>query len=204
MEGNFTKPILPDLPGLERHQSLKRWERMSQSKALRRRDEESDNPALPCPWKSMDKISADNKTVDNKSADNDVSVRYEPAQLLRLFTGGFYLVRFLRRNAGDSGLYVLREGIPWEQWFPRLLQNYLHGVAMPPPFQTRKRLPSLWIEKALRWPTALQAEWFDRLRAAGLLPPLLKMEPASVTPWLRWEEVKDRFLDFKDSPPLQS
>jgi hypothetical protein len=192
--------ILPESSGLEKHQSLKRKEREAQRAAWRRRGAEEEAPPLPCRWKAAPAAACE----------------LRPAFLLAMFAGDFALVRYLRAE-GDSGLRLLRAGVPWDSALAMILRAYVAGAPVPPPFRLRKRLPPAWAARAQKWPPPLQAAWFGRLREGGLLPALPKLDAAATAPWLPWEEVRGRFLDFRggegtekslatdvtDSPPLR-
>lgn len=171
---------LPDFDAANRHQSLKRWERFEQRAALKRRARESLAAPLPCFWREP-----------------SGRVVAAPAQVLALFEGGLMLVRFTGPLEAEAGLRVLRDGIPWEHWGPFLLRAYRRDAAVPEAFRPRRRLPPDWLDKAEAWSAADQRLFFERLRAAGLLPPLAKISAEGVTPWLRWEEVRERFVDFR-------
>jgi hypothetical protein len=172
---------------MERHLGLKRWERKSQKTVWKRRGGEEEASPVDCLWKPAPAVAAEER----------------PAYLLALYPDDFALVRYAGGSPGpDAGVYLLREGLLWGRCLPDLLTRYLRGLPVPMAFRPRRRLPSDWIEKALRWPLRLQAEWFDRLRASDLLPQLVKLDADTVAPWLRWEALRDRFLDFKHQYPI--
>jgi hypothetical protein len=171
-------PLLPDSWDRDQHLSLKRWERGAQRAAWRQRGVEQAAPPLPCPWREG-------------SAASTVILR--PAHVLALFAGDLTVARFADKMAG---IRVLRGGIPWELWCPFLLNAYLRGAPVPEPFRPRLRLPSAWLEQAQGWNPAEQRALFDKLRAGGALPPLRAITEEAVAPWLRWDEVRTRLIDF--------
>jgi len=170
---------LPDFDASHRHQSLKRWERFEQRSALKRRARESAAPPLPCFWREA-----------------SGAVITAPAQVLALFEGDLMLVRFTGPLEAEAGVRVLRGGIPWEQWAPFLLRAYRQSAAVPEAFRPRRRLPPDWLEKAETWSASDQRLFFERLRASGLLPPLQKIREELVAEWIRWDDVRGRFVDF--------
>lgn len=177
--------LVPDSWDQDQHQSLKRWERFAQRTAWKARGKEAAAPPLPVLWRDP--------------ADPAGPVTTGMAHLLALFQGDLALVRFTGPLESVAGVRVLRGGIPWEQWTPALLRAWLAGAAVPEPFRPRRRLPSPWLEQALAASLPDQKSFFDRLRAAGILSPLVKIGAEGVTPWLRWEDVRERFVDF--APP---
>jgi|GEM_PF-1639472 len=178
--------LIPDSWDQDQHQKLKRWERHAQRTAWKARGKESAAPPLPVLWKSP--VSP---------ADDPGSIG--PALILALFQGDLALVRFTGHLEAVAGVRVVRAGIPWDQWTPAILRAWLAGAAVPEPFRPRRRLPSLWLEQALAANAADQKAFFDRLREAGILAPLAKISAEGVSPWLRWEDVRDRFVDFAGS-----
>jgi hypothetical protein len=173
---------LPDFDASHHHQSLKRWERFEQRASLRRRARESEAPPLPCYWR--------------EPSGNLITA---PAQVLALFQGDLMLVRFTGPLEAEAGTRVLRGGIPWDQWGPFLLRAYRRDAAVPEAFRPRRRLPPDWLEKAEAWRPSDQRLFFERLRAAGLLAPLQKISGEGVSAWMRWEEARERFVDFREA-----
>lgn len=178
--------LLTDSGDQDRHLSLKRFERGAQRAAWSKRAAEQSAPPLPCPWR----------------ASPDSPVLFRQAHVLALFAGDLALVRFpgLADPAGrvdeGGGLRVLRGGIPWEQWCPVLLTAYRNATPVPEPFRPRLRLPPDWLEKAMRWSVADQRAFFEKLREGGALPPLRKITAEAVAPWLQWDELRARLMDF--------
>jgi hypothetical protein len=175
--------LVPDSWDQDKHQGLKRWERFAQRSAWKARGKETAAPPLPCRWQDSTPGSAP-------------SVIMGPAHVLALFEGDLALVRFTGHLEATAGVRVLRGGIPWELWTPALLRAWLAGAPVPDPFRPRRRLPPQWLEQALGGSAADQKTFFDRLRAAGVLMPLAKISAEGVSPWLRWDEVRARFVDF--------
>jgi hypothetical protein len=173
--------LLPDSWDQDKHQGLKRWERFAQRSALKERAREFSAPPLPCPWR----------------ASPQDPMMYGPAHVLALFEGDLTLVRFTG-HLEKEGVRVLRGALPWEQWTPLLLRAWKAGAAVPDPFRPRRRLPPQWLDQALGGSAADQKTFFDRLREAGVLRPLAKISAEGVSPWLRWDEVRSRFIDFGD------
>ena len=178
-------PLVPDSWDQDKHQGLKRWERFAQRSAWKARSKEAVAPPLPCPWRDPTSPATDPFILG-------------PAHVLALFEGNLALVRFTGHLESIAGMRVLRGGIPWGQWTPMLLRALLAGAAVPDPFRPRRRLPSQWLEQALAANAADQKSFFDRLRAAGVLMPLAKISAEGVSPWLRWDDVRARFIDFQD------
>ena len=174
------KPFRDSL-ALERHQSFKRWERVVQRNSWKRRGEEREPPLLPC--------------FCRVESDSVPSLR--PATLLALFEGGFSLVRY-RDSVEPAAPRLLREGIQWEIWHPWLLQAYQRGSRVPGPLVPLRRIPPLWIEKALDWSADRQSTFFKKLRETGILPRLPKLDASTISSWMRWEDVKAAFIDFKE------
>lgn len=114
--------------------------------------------------------------------------------MLALFEGDLALVRFVE----PAELRLLRNGIPWDIWHPWILRAWLRGAAVPQPFTLLRRIPSNMIEATLDWPACLQAEFFTRLRKTGLLPALKKLDASGVSLWMRWDEVRPHFMDFRE------
>jgi hypothetical protein len=178
-------PLLPDSWDRDQHLSLKRWERGAQRVAWKQRGAEQAAPPLPCPWRGP----------------AAVAVTLRPAHVLALFTGDLTVVRFAgnaadERDGQNAGIRVLRGAIPWELWAPFLLNAYVRGAPVPEPFRPRLRLPPAWLEQALGWHAADQHALFDKLRAGGALPPLRPITEEAMAPWLRWDEVRTRLIDF--------
>lgn len=179
--------------GQDSHQDLKRWERTAQKKFWKQRGEETEAPSLPC--------RCHPGTHD--------APRLHLAVLLALFEGDLALVRFTRDSAQPNsnelnqgaGIRLLRAGIPWEVWHPWLLRAYLRGALVPAPFVLLRRLPPFWIEKALQWSAPQQVRFFAKLRETGLLKGLTKLDAMGISTWMRWEEVRASFLDFKETAP---
>jgi hypothetical protein len=172
--------LVPDSWDQDKHQGLKRWERFEQRTAWKTRGKESSAPPLPCLWRES----------------GSSSVTTGAAHVLALFEGDLALVRFTGHLESIAGVRVLRAGILWDQCTPLLLRALLAGAPVPEPFRPRRRLPSPWLEQALAASAADQKDFFDRLRVAGILMPLAKISAEGVSPWLRWDEVRARFVDF--------
>jgi hypothetical protein len=175
--------LLTDSSDQDRHLSLKRFERGAQRVAWSKRAAEQSAPPLPCPWRA--------------SPESPVLLRQ--AHVLALFAGDLALVRFpgLSDNQGEAGgLRVLRGGIPWDQWCPVLLTAYRNATPVPEPFRPRLRLPPQWPEQALGWKVEDQRRFFEKLREGGTLPPLKKITAEAVAPWLQWDELRQRLMDF--------
>jgi hypothetical protein len=182
--------LLPDSWDQDQHQSLKRWERFAQRTAWKARGKEALAPPLPCYWREP-----------AHPFDPAAALEAGPAHLLALFAGDLALVRFTGHLESVAGVRVLRGGIPWAQWTPVILRAWIAGAAVPAPFRPRRRLPALWLEQALAAGPSDQKIFFDRLREAGILSPLVKISAEGVTPWLRWEDVRERFIDFAPAVP---
>ena len=120
------------------------------------------------------------------------------AYLIKLFEGDMALIRYSGEEESLHGLRVVRHGILWDQWHPWILNAYLRGAPVPQPFVAFRRIPPGWIEEALTRSAHLQSLFFDKLRETRLLPALSKMEAPVLEPWMRWEEVRSNFIDFKD------
>ena len=174
--------IFRDALDVDRHQTFKRLERRAQWASWKRRGEEIEAPPLPCLWRS-------------KPEDFPVA---RPAHLLALFQGDLELVRFHESDAGTDGLRLLRGGVLWEQWHPWILRAYLRGAPVPKPFVPLRRIPPGWVEKALTRSPGFQSDFFAKLRESKLLPMRIKLEAPAVSAWMRWEEVRSHFLDFKN------
>jgi hypothetical protein len=173
---------LPDSWQRDQHLSLKRWERGAQRAAWKTRGAEFTAPPLPCFWRA---------TVQD-------TPEFRQAHILALFSGDLALVRFAGGVPGDSGgLRVLRGGIPWERWSPVILEAWRNAGPVPEPFRLRRRLPPDWLDKALAWNPADQKAFLDKLREGGTLPPLQPIHAEAVAPWLRWDEMRGRLMDFK-------
>ncbi len=173
--------LLRDGLEFERYLGIKRWERKSHKIIWKRRKIEEEASPFSFSWK--------------ENSESLPGLRY--AHLLAMYLGDFALVRYVGEiNEADSGLYLLRAGIPWKSFLPALLQRYLQGVPVPVIFQPTRRIPSDWITQILTWPLHGQLEWIAVLRDKGLLPKLPKLDSEGVAPWIRWEEVRSRFLDF--------
>jgi hypothetical protein len=177
--------LLPDSWDQDKHQSLKRWERATQRSAWKARAQERGAPPLPCPWRDPGR--------PYEVAD---PVSHGPAHVLALFEGGLALVRFAGHLESTAGVRVLRGALPWDQWTPIILRAWMAGAPVPDPFRPRRRLPPQWLEQALAGSEADQKAFFDRLREAGILKPLAKISAEGVAPWLAWDEVRARFVDF--------
>ena len=139
---------------------------------------------MPCPWR-------------DPAAPASTPLVFGPAHVLALFEGDLTLVRFTGHLEAVAGVRVLRGGIPWEQWMPAILRAWQAGAAVPDPFRPCRRLPPQWLEQALGGSAGDQKTFFDRLRAGGILKPLAKISAEGVSPWLAWDEVRSRFLDFE-------
>jgi hypothetical protein len=123
-------------------------------------------------------------------------VTFRAAHVLALFSGDVSLVRFAGDVRDAGGVRVLRGGIPWERWYPVLLNAYLNATPVPESFRPQLRLPPSWLQQALGWNHADQRAFFDKLRAGGALPPLRKISAEAVAPWLGWDELRARVMDF--------
>ena len=174
------KPFRDSL-ALDRHQSLKRWERGAQRSSWKRRGKESEAPLLPCHWRS----------------ETAAAPSLRQAVLLALFEGDFALVRY-HETLELSGPRLLRGGIPWEIWHPWLLHAYQRGLRVPDPLKPLRRIPPTWIEEALGWSPAQQSRFFMKLRETGILPRFPKLDSTTISSWMRWEDVRASFLDFKE------
>jgi hypothetical protein len=116
--------------------------------------------------------------------------------VLALFEGNLALVRFTGHLEAVAGVRVLRGALPWDQWCAAILRAWIAGAPVPDPFRPRRRLPPQWLERALAGSADDQRMFFERLRGAGVLRPLAKISAEGVSPWLRWDEVRARFVDF--------
>jgi hypothetical protein len=174
--------LTPDSWDQDKHQSLKRWEKFAQKSAWKQRGKEREITPLPCPWRS--------------SPSDPIS--FGPAHVHVFFEGGLMLVRFVGHLEATAGIRVLRGGIPWELWCPILLGAYQAGAPVPDPFRPRRRIPAPWIEQVLKATPDDQKSFFERLRLAGFLQPVFKISAEGVAPWLRWDEIRSRFLDFAE------
>jgi len=178
--------LLTDSWEQDRHGSLKRWERGQQRAAWSRRAQDAGAAPWPCPW---------------RAAPGDDPVP-RPAHILALFAGDLAVVRFAGADAATSGnappdgLRVLRGALPWETWSALALNAWRHAAPVPEPFRPRRRIPPVWLEQALGWSAADQRLFIDKLRASGALPPLRPVTAEAVAPWLRWEEMRPRLMDF--------
>lgn len=204
--------LLTDSWEQDRHGSLKRWERGAQRAAWSRRAQDAGAAPWPCPWRAT-----------SEAADGAPILR--PAHILALFTGELAVVRFVSGNVavgnvafggatsggatGDleggtgsasrvpgDGLRVLRGALPWETWSALALNAWRHAAPVPEPFRPRRRIPPIWLDQALGWSPADQRLFLDKLRASGALPPLRPVTAEAVAPWLRWEEMRARLMDF--------
>lgn len=180
MDPRTPRKILTDSWDQDRHLSMKRWERGAQRAAWKVRAVDHAAPPLPCLWR----------------ASAGATRELRAAHLLALFSGELALVRFADRARAADGIRLVRGGIPWEQWGPVILRAWLDGTPVPAPFRALRRLPSDWLEKAVEWNPAEQRAFFDKLREAGVLPPLHKVGAEALAPWLRWEDARAHLLDF--------
>ena len=174
--------IFRDALDVDRHQTFKRLERRAQWAAWKRRSDALEAPPLPCLWRL-------------KPEDFPIA---RPAHLLALFEGDMALVRFNDGMVEFNGMNLLRSGILWEQWHPWILRAYLRGAPVPKPFIPLRRIPPGWVEEALNRSAHLQKEFFEKLREAKLLPSLPKLEATTISTWMRWEDLRANFLDFKE------
>jgi len=115
--------------------------------------------------------------------------------MLALFENDLALVRFVE----PADLRLLRNGVPWDIWHPWILKAWLRGAVVPKAFTLLRRIPSNMIEKAVDWPASLQTEFFAKLQNTGMLPALPKLDASAISPWMRWDEVRPHFLDFKEN-----
>lgn len=172
--------LLTDSWEQDKHLGLKRWERGAQRAAWSKRETESAAPPLPCPWKA--------------APDSPMLLRQ--AHVLALFAGQIAIVRFAGNLQDAGGIRVLRGGLPWDQWCPVLLNAYKSGGPVPDPFRPRLRIPPQWLEQALGWSPVDQRAFLDKLRESGALPSLRPVSAEAVAPWLRWDEMRARLMDF--------
>lgn len=135
-----------------------------------------------------------------------------------MFSGDLMVVRYLNvpglsglsglpdPAAGDpaaapgldlAGVRVVRGGVPWERWTPLILTAWRNGAPVPDPFRPLRRVPPQWLDQALAASPADQRAFLDKLRAAGLLPPLKPVTPEAVASWLRWDEMRARLVDAR-------
>lgn len=173
-------PLRADDMARERHLGLKRYERGAQRAAWRARGDEEAASPLPCPWR----------------AHASAPVEHRPARLLGLFAGDVYVVRFLHDAPEPTGVRILRGGIPWEAWAPRILAAWRDNLAAPGPFRPLRRLPPEWIEAATGASPSDQRAFLDRLRASGLLPAARTINAADTAGWFDWNEARGRLMDF--------
>jgi hypothetical protein len=177
--------LLTDSWEQEQHASLKRFERGAQRAAWSRRASESHAPPLPCPWR--------------ESGSDPLTTR--PAHVLALFDGDLAVVRFPHALEGgaEAGIRVLRGGLPWTDWSPVILAAWRNAAPVPEPFRLRRRLPPQWLDQAVEWTVADQHVFMTKLREGGLLMPLRPVTPEAVAPWLRWDEMRARLIDARES-----
>ncbi len=174
------KRIVPDSWDKEKHLRLKRADRAAQRAAWKRRGREESLTPMPCPWRETP----------------ETPVVFRPAKVLAHFAGDLWLVRFTGGLEERAGIRLLRGGIPWVEWGPHLLRAYAGGLPVPEPFRPLRRLPPDWLEKAASWGVSDQKAFFEELRKQGLLPAAREITPEGVEAWLRWDEVRPRFMDF--------
>lgn len=168
----------------ERHLALKRWERARQLAALER-DPVLSGPAALCRFPG--------ETGEFRI----------PVFIVQIFPKDLACVKVCEDPPppGMAGpFWLVRNGIQWEDYLPRIVDRYRYAASLPEPFRPRRKLAGDLVARLAALPGSALPEVFATLREAGLLPPLLPLTQSTCPACLPWDQLRSLFLDFKDSP----
>ena len=144
----------------ERHMAMKRWERARQLATLER-DPVLNGPAALCRF---------------PGGAEDIRI---PVFIVEIFTQDLACVKVCEEPA-PSGLagpfWLVRGGIQWEEYLPKVVDRYRQGAATPFPFRPLRKLGGELVARLAALPASALPEVFAALREAGLLPRLASLD----------------------------
>jgi hypothetical protein len=166
----------------EKHRALKRWERARQMASLSREMEEA-GPAAPCLVRG------------SKGEIQSVSVF-----ILEIFSQDLVCVKSILDTPleGAPALYwLVRGGIDWVGYLPRIVLHYRQGLKVPRPFRPIRKLGGELVARLEAVPPRELPKVFEHLRASGLLPAARPLSQETCPPCLAWDRMRSLFQDFK-------
>lgn len=101
--------------------------------------------------------------------------------------------------AGVPGpFWLVRGGIEWSEYLPRVVVHYRLGHPVPPPFRPLRKLGGDLVSHLEALPGKSLPEVFEKMRGSGLLPQLQPLTQANCPSCLAWEQMRALFRDYKE------
>lgn len=172
----------------ERHLAMKRWERARQ-RAVLEREPVLRGPAAICRVRNPVLGLAE-------TAEREI-----PVFIVEIFAKDLVCVKACEEPAPvetPAPFWMVRGGISWTAYLPRIVGQYRLGLPVPPPFQPRRKLGGELIARLESLPAALLPEVFAKLREAGLLPTPRLLSQATCPSILAWDRMRSLFQDFRE------
>ncbi len=166
----------------EEHRRLKLWEKRRQREVSA--DNDFPGPTVPCRLRLADKQEP----------------QWIDVHLVKLFQEGLACVcgpESGPRVGTAGGYWMVRDGLDWETFLPRVLQCWQNGQSVPKQFQPLRKLGSPLLRGLLQLPTTRLSEAFERMRSGGLLPALPKLSQSTCPAQLDWRGIRLNFQDFR-------
>lgn len=167
----------------DRHLALKRWEKARQLAALEREPMLS-GPAALC-----------------RFLRKEMEVRI-PVFIVDIFTKDLACVKLCEEppaGGSDPSYWLVRGGVQWEEYLPKVVDRYRQGASLPAPFRPRRKLAGDLVARLAALPGSALPAVFASLRDSGLLPTVRPLTRENCPACLPWEQLRAYFLDFKDT-----
>jgi hypothetical protein len=94
--------------------------------------------------------------------------------------------------------WLVRGGISWENYLPRIVGHYRLGLPVPLAFRPVRKLGGELLARLETLPREALPEVFAKMRARGLLPVLHVLSQATCPSCLAWDRMRALFQDFKE------
>jgi hypothetical protein len=166
----------------DRHRALKRWERARQWAALEK-EPELVGPAASCRFKrptgGSDRI---------------------PVFIVEIFAKDLVCVKTCAEPCPPDApgpFWLVRDGIDWAEYLPRVIRHYRVGLPVPVPFRPLRKIGGELVSRLESLPTASLPEVFGKMREGGLLPRAQPLTQATCPSCLPWDRIRSLFQDFK-------
>ncbi len=116
----------------------------------------------------------------------------------RLYQQGFCCVESVHPNFsfGREGVWVVKNGILWQSYLPIILHGYILQQPLPFQFRPVKRIPEEIIEKGEALSSEHLQAFFTRLRQAGFLSSLPKLNAKTCPKELNWKNMRPDYQGF--------
>ncbi len=98
---------------------------------------------------------------------------------------------------GANGFWLLRNGIDWECFLPKIVKCYQFNLDVPKDFYPKKKITNELLENMIRLNGSHLIQIFQKLRLSGILPPTINLTSNTCPEYFRWSNVRKFFQDFK-------